>query len=169
MVSEPSPGYASVGIARLDCPPQLDALLRDGHQCRGQVDVAPALTARLPATQSAEGDQVIQRIQPIRRGEVQEGPGLLRRPDHHRRRAQAGPPPLLHPFLGPDQGTGPLTARQRHVQARIARHLAPLDRGVQRRLQGGEDPGHGGRADRPPPAGVAALDPVEHLRDVSGP
>ena len=111
-----------------------------------QVGVGPLLPACLAPPQAAEGDQVEQGVQAVLGDVVEEGAGLLRRPDHHGRRLLAGALPVRDPFLGPHQRLGSLAGLQLDVGGRVEGDELLGDRGVQRGAQGGADALAGGRA-----------------------
>ena len=90
-----------LGIVLVHLPAVHDELLGDGDETGVQVGVRPLLPARLAPPQAAERDQVKQRVQAVLRGGVEEEAGVLRRPDHHRRRLLAGALPVEDAFLGP--------------------------------------------------------------------
>lgn len=72
---------------------------RDGDETGAQVGVGPLLPACLAPSQSAERDQVEQRVRAVLRDMVEEEASVLRRPDHHRRRLLAGALPVEDALL----------------------------------------------------------------------
>jgi hypothetical protein len=76
-------GPAAVRLRRpgLGAVAELHNLLAYVEAAPGQVDLGPRQPDRLAAAQAAEGDQVVERVQPVGSGVVKERAGLLRCPN----------------------------------------------------------------------------------------
>lgn len=101
-----------LGVVLVHLPAVHDELVGDDDETGVQVGVGPFPSARLASPQPAERDQMEQRVQAVFRDVIEEEAGVLRRPDHHRRRLLSGALPVEDAFLGPYEGLGPLTRVQ---------------------------------------------------------
>ncbi|MFA1538074.1 hypothetical protein [Actinomadura monticuli] len=95
-----------------------------------QVDIGPPQPARLAPSQPAEGDEVVEHVQPVAGGAVKEGAGL---------------------FGCPDQRFGSAAGGQFDQGGDVEVDAPFPDRLVEGGAQGGADPVHGRRADHPGP------------------
>lgn len=136
-----------LGVVLVHLPAADDELLGDGDAAVGEVRVGPSLPARLASPKPTEGDQVPECVQAVLRDVVEEEAGVLRLPDHHRRRLLAGALPVEDALLGPHQGLGALARLQRDVGGGVEGDQLLGGRGVQRGSQRGADALARGRGD----------------------